>query len=108
MYQAQVVLFIPGEPGYSVHWNVNVVHTAPGVTVADILASPYASSHFNSDGVLFDDVEDIMGAQQANLITVDQPGVVVNCPIVSEKAAEAPGNTPLPEDFQSFDPNVGF
>ena len=44
-YQAQVVEFIPGEPGYSPHWNVNVVYTAEGVTLADILASPYASSN---------------------------------------------------------------
>ena len=108
VYQANVVLFLPGEPGYSPHWNVNVIHTATGVTVSDILASPYASIHFNDEGVLFDDVEDILGAQQANLITVDHPGVVVNCPIVSEKAADAPGNTPLPEDFQSFDLNAGF
>ena len=108
VYQANVVLFIPGESGYSPHWNVNVVHTATGVTVSDILASPYASSHFNSEGVLFDDVEDLLGAQQANLITIDHPGVVVNCPVVSERAAEAPGNTPLSEDFQSFDINSGF
>ncbi|MEJ2559972.1 MAG: hypothetical protein P8186_27890 [Anaerolineae bacterium] len=45
-YQAQVVLFIPGEPGYSPHWNVNEVHTAPGVTLDDILASPFASVHY--------------------------------------------------------------
>jgi len=108
VYQANVVLFLPGVPGYSPHWNVNVVNTAAGVTVSDILASPYASSHFNSEGVLFDDVADIVGAQQANLITIAHPGVVVNCPIVPEKAAEAPGNTPLSEDFESFDLNAGF
>ena len=108
IYQAQVVLFIPGEPGYSPHWNVNVVHTAPGVTVGDILASPYASSHFNDEGVLFDDVEDILWAAQANLVTIDHPGVVVHCPVISEKGAEAPGNNQLPEEFQSFDVNAGF
>ena len=27
-YQANVAEFIPGEAGYSPHWNVNVVHTA--------------------------------------------------------------------------------
>jgi hypothetical protein len=99
-YQAQVVLFIPGEPGYSPHWNVNVVHTAPGVTLADILASPYASSHYPE--ALFDDVEDILDAQDAGMVTIEQPGVVVLCPIVPEKAADAPGNTELSEDFPPF------
>ncbi len=108
LYQAQVVLFIPGEPGYSPHWNVNVVHTATGVTVADILASPYASSHFNDEGVLFDDVEDILGAEQDNLVVIDHPGVVVHCPIISKEGAEAPGNNQLPEVFQPFDLNAGF
>ena len=96
MYQANVAEFIPGEPGYSPHWNVNIVHTAPGKTLADILASPYVSAHYPE--ALFDDVEDILDAQDAGLITIVHPGVVVLCPIVSEKAAEAPGNTPLPED----------
>lgn len=102
MYQAQVVLHIPGEPGYSPHWNVNVVHTAPGKTLADILASPYKSALFESEGVLFDDVEDIRGAELAGLVTIDQPGVVVLCPIISEEGAEAPGNTELSEDFPPF------
>ena len=38
-YQANVAEFIPGEPGYTPHWNVNVVHTAEGVTLDDILNS---------------------------------------------------------------------
>ena len=46
MYQANVAEFIPGEAGYTPHWNVNVAHTAPGVTLADILASPYVSAHY--------------------------------------------------------------
>ena len=108
LYQAQVVLFIPGEAGYSPHWNVNVVHTAPGVTVAEILASSYSSSHFNDEGVLFDDVEDILGAEQDNLVVIDHPGVVVHCPVISEQGAEAPGNNQLPEVFQAFDLNAGF
>ena len=62
VYQAQVVEFIPGERGYSPHWNVNIVHTAPGVTLADILASPYVSSHYPE--ALFDDVEDIEACQR--------------------------------------------
>jgi len=100
MYQAQVVLHVPGEPGYSPHWNVNVVHTAEGYTLADILASPYASAHYPE--ALFDDVQDILDAEAAGLVTIDHPGVVVLCPIVSEEAADARGNHPLSEDFPPF------
>ena len=100
VYQAQVVEFIPGEPGYSPHWNVNVVNTAPGVTLADILASPYVSEHYPE--ALFDDVEDIFGAEDAGLVTIDVPGIVVLCPIISEHGAEAPGNDPLSEEFPPF------
>jgi hypothetical protein len=99
-YQANVAEFIPGEAGYSPHWIVNVVHTADGVTLADILASPYASAHYPE--ALFDDVADILAAEAAGLVTIDTPGVVVLCPIVSEEAAEAPGNTPLTEDLPPF------
>ena len=90
------MLFIPGEAGYSPHWNVNIVHTAEGITLADILASPYASSHYPE--ALFDDVEDILDAEAAGLVTIGHPGVVVLCPIISEKGADARGNNPLPED----------
>jgi hypothetical protein len=99
-YQANVAEFIPGEAGYTPHWNVNKVHTAEGVTLDDILASGYASSHYPE--ALFDDVEDILAAQADGLVTIDHPGVVVLCPIVSEKAADAPGNTALSEDFPPF------
>jgi hypothetical protein len=95
-----VAEFIPGERGYSPHWNVNRVHTAPGVTLADILASPYVSAHYPE--ALFDDVEDILDAQAAGLVTIEHPGVVVLCPIISEEGAEAPGNTELPEAFPPF------
>ena len=101
-YQANVAEFIPGEAGYTPHWNVNVVHTAEGVTLQDILDSEFVSEHYDSEGVLFDDVEDILGARDAGLITIDTPGVVVLCPIVSEEGAEAPGNTQLSEDFPEF------
>lgn len=101
-FQAQVVEFIPGEPGYSPHWNAHIVHTAEGITLADILASPYVSEHFATEGVLFDDVEDILGARDAGLVTVDPLGVVVLCPVISEEGAEAPGNNPLPEEFPPF------
>ncbi len=99
-YQGNVAEFTPGEAGYTPHWNVNVVHTAPGKTLDDILASPYASAHYPE--ALFDDAEDILAAQAAGLVTIDHPGVVVLCPIVSEQAAEAPGNTGLSEEFPSF------
>lgn len=99
-YQANVAEFIPGEPGYTPHWNVNVVHTADGVTLADILASPYVSSHYPE--ALFDDVEDILDAVVDGLVTLETPGVVVLCPIISEEGAEAPGNTELSEDFPPF------
>lgn len=102
IHQAQVVLHIPGEPGYTPHWNVNLVQTAEGITVDDIADSEYASERFASEGVLFDDVEEILGAEDAKLVTIFQPGVVVLCPIISEKAAEAPGNNPLSEDFAPF------
>ncbi len=101
-YQANVAEFIPGEAGYSPHWNVNVVNSAPGVTLADILASPFASEHFGDEGVLFDDAEDIRAARDAGLVTIVQPGVVVLCPVISEEGAEAPGNTQLSEDFPAF------
>jgi hypothetical protein len=97
-YQANVVEFIPGEAGYSPHWNVNAVGTAPGKTLADILDSPFVSEHFDDEGVLFDDVEDILGAEEAGLVTIEKPGVVVLCPVISEEGAEAPGNNELPED----------
>ena len=100
VWQAQVVLFIPGERGYTPHWNVNIVNTAPGMTLADILASGYASRHYPE--ALFDDARDIMAAVAAGLVTIEQPGVVVLCPIISEKGAEAPGNNELPEDFDPF------
>lgn len=99
-YQANVAEFIPGERGYSPHWNVNLVNTAYGVTLADILASPYASAHYPE--ALFDDAEDIVAAAAAGLVTITKPGVVVLCPIISEEGAEAPGNTELSEDFPPF------
>ena len=103
LYQANVVLFIPGEAGYTPHWNVNIVHTASGKTVKDIVDAGFASSNFipgaTDNNVLFDDVEDILGAQSAGLVKIDHPGVVVLCPIFSEKAAEAPGNQPRSETF---------
>lgn len=100
-YQAQVVEFIPGEAGYSPHWNANFVHTAPDVTVQDILDDGrFVSSHYPE--ALFDDVADILAAETAGLVTVEALGVVVLCPIVPESVADAPGNTELPETFPPF------
>lgn len=106
--QANVVLHIPGEAGYTPHWNVNLVHTAAGVTVQDILDSGFASDLFYTENVLFDDVEDILGAQEAGLVYIDQPGVVVLCPVISEEGADAPGNMPRSEDFPPIDPGSSF
>jgi hypothetical protein len=100
MYQANVAEFIPGEAGYTPHWNVNLVNTAEGYTLDDILASDWVSDHYPE--ALFDDVEDILAAEAAGLVTIQKPGVVVLCPIISEEAAEAPGNTELSEDFPAF------
>lgn len=108
LHQANVVLFIPGEPGYTPHWNVNVVHTAEGITVQDIVDAGFASDLFDDEGVLFDDVEDILDAASYGYVVIQQPGLVVNCPIISEKGAEAPGNNELPEVFEPFDLNGGF
>jgi hypothetical protein len=66
----------------------------------DILASPYVSAHYPE--ALFDDVEDILDAEAAGLITIHRPGVVVLCPIIPEVGAEAPGNTELSEEFPPF------
>jgi hypothetical protein len=101
-FQGNVAEFIPGEAGYTPHWNVNEVHTAPGITLDDILDSGFASEHFGTEGVLFDDVGDILAAQDAGLVTIDHPGAVVLCPIISEEGAEAPGNIQLSEDFPPF------
>ena len=99
-YQANVAEFIPGEAGYSPHWNINIVHTAEGKTLNDILASPFVSGHYPE--ALFDDVENILEAQEAGLVVINHPGVVVLCPVISEEGAEAPGNTQLSEEFPPF------
>lgn len=107
LHQANVVLHIPGEPGYSPHWNVNIVHTAEGVTVQDIVDAGLASGNFvpgeTQNNVLFDDVEDILEAEEMGLVTITKPGVVVLCPVISEMGAEAPGNDPRSEMFQPLD-----
>ena len=108
LYQANVVLHIPGEPGFTPHWNVNVVHTAPGVTVQDIINAGLSSSHFTGEGVIFDDAADVMEAERQGLVRIDRPGLVVLCPIVSEAAAEANGHTPQPETFVQLEATASF
>ena len=71
-----------------------MLYNVPGRTGVDILPDTVKR--------LYDDVEDIMGALAAGLIEIDHPGVVVLCPIISEKGAEAPGNTELSEEFPPF------
>lgn len=106
LYQANVI----GEKG--VHWNVNIVHTAPGKTVQDIVDAGFASPNFvagaTENNVLFDDAADILAAQSAGLVTIDHPGVVVLCPIVSESAAESNGNNPLSETFKALNLDSTF
>ncbi|QBQ54236.1 hypothetical protein [Nitrosococcus wardiae] len=100
VYQANVALHIPGEPGYTPHWNVNIVHTAEGKTLEDILDSPYLSEHYPE--ALFDDAVNILKAREDGLIIIEKPGIVVLCPIISEEGAEAPGNNELSELFPPF------
>ncbi len=66
--------------------------------VQDISDAGFAADSFSIDGVLFDDARDIMQAFVAGLVDIEKPGVVVLCPIIAEKGAEAPGNQLLPED----------
>jgi hypothetical protein len=112
LHQAQVVLFIPGEPSYSPHWNANLVQTTYGTTVQDILdydGGSLVSTQWPE--ALFDDTEDLLAAEAAGLVTINRLGVVVLCPVVNEEGAEAPGNVELGilEPFSEWDDyNVGF
>ncbi|MBD3182456.1 hypothetical protein GF312_09205 [Candidatus Poribacteria bacterium] len=90
------------------HWNVNVVHTADEVTVQDIIDAGHISEHYDEEGVVFDDVAEILAAEEAGLVTILKPGIVVNCPIISKKGAEAPGNNEAPEDFDILEPEDSF
>lgn len=102
-YQPNVVATIPGQPGYSPHWDVVVVHTAPGYTVGDIMNAGLAGT-----GVLFDSVEDILEAARMGIVTLIEPGIVVLCPIVSAATANANGHTEAPEIFMTLTPSSTF
>lgn len=103
MFQSNVVATVPGEPGYSPHWDVVVVNTAPGFTVGDIMNSGLAGN-----GVLFDSAENILEAARRGLVTLFEPGIVVLCPIVSAAAADANGHTELPEIFKPLTASSTF
>ena len=103
VYQANVVATIPGQPGYSPHWDVVVVNTAPGVTVGDITSSGLAGN-----GVLFDSAENILEAARRGLVTLTEPGLVVLCPIVSAATANANGHSVAPEVFELLTANSTF
>jgi hypothetical protein len=51
---------------------------------------------------VFDDVEDILDAVAAGLVSIDTPGLVVLCPIISEQGADAPGHVQASEEFPPF------
>src|SRR5574341_914380 len=108
MFEANVLDGRPGDPGYGPNWDLNIVHTAPGVTVQDIINAGLASSHFADQGVVFDNVEDILEAERQGLVRIDEPGLVVLCPVVSVKAAHAPGNTLEPDDFMRLMASSSF
>lgn len=103
VYQPNVVATVPGQPGYSPHWDVVVVHTAPGYTVGDIMNAGLAGS-----GVLFDSAEDILEAARRGLVTLTEPGLVVLCPVVSGATANANGHTEAPENFSALTADSTF
>ena len=102
-YQSNVVATVPGVPGYSPHWDVVVVNTAPGYTVSDIMNSGLAGN-----GVLFDSAVNILEAARRGLVTLTEPGIVVLCPIVSAATADANGHTEEPETFRPLTPSSTF
>ncbi len=108
LYQPNVVETVPGVPGYSPHWDVVVVHTAPGIRVQDILNSGLASAQFTGGGPLFDDHRNILAAAQRGLVTLTETGLVVLCPVVSEAASHANGKTPVSEVFEPLSSTATF
>lgn len=103
VYQPNVVATIPGQPGYSPHWDVVVVNTAPGYTVGDIMNAGLAGT-----SALFDSVEDILEAARMGIVTLTEPGIVVLCPIVSAATANANGHTEEPEEFMPLSADSTF
>jgi hypothetical protein len=102
VHQANVMATIPGEPGFNPNWNVNVVHTAPGIVVQDIIDAGLASPFFLDEGVVFDDADNIIEAVRRGLVSIQIPGIIVLCPVVSDN------KTPVLEQFQLLTANSSF
>ena len=102
LHQANVLGSVQGEPDFNPHWNVNIVHTTPGVTVQHIISAGLASPFFATRGVLFDDFRPILEAVRRGLVRLDTPGLIVLCPVVSDN------KTPLPDDFMRLTENSSF
>ena len=102
VHQANVLATIQGEPGFNPNWNVNVVHTAPGVVVQDIINAGLASPFFSGQGVIFDDARNIIAAVGLGLVSIQMPGIIVLCPVVSDN------KTPVQEQFQLLTANSSF
>lgn len=102
VHQANVLATVQGEAGFNPNWNVNVVHTAPGIVVQDIIDAGLASPFFSGQGVIFDNTDNIIEAIRRGLVSVDIPGIVVLCPVVSDN------KTPVQEQFQLLTANSSF
>ena len=102
VYQANVLATVQGVPGFNPNWNLNVVHTAPGVVVQDIINAGLASPFFSGQGVVFDNVNNIIEAVRRGLVSIQMPGIIVLCPVVSDN------KTPIPDQFQLLTANSGF
>lgn len=98
-----MVVTVPGEPGYSPHWDVVVVNTAPSYAVRDIMNSGLAGN-----GVLFDSVANILEAARRGLVALTEPGLVVLCPIVSAATTDANGHAEAPETYIPLTPGSVF
>lgn len=51
---------------------------------------------------LLDDAEDILGAEDAGLVTIEKLGVVLLCPIISEQGSGAPGHNEAADEFENW------
>ncbi len=99
-YQAHIVETVLEDADYSPLWDVHIVHTKPGVTVQKIIDAGLASPHFPTDGVVFDNIEDIKKAEKMGLVSVEKPGVIVLCPVLTPAQVNDPANTPVPKNFK--------
>ena len=72
-FQPQVVDSQPGDPEYSPLWNVNAVTWNEGVTPRELTSD-----------------NEVIAAKQNGDITIEQPGVIVNCPFVTWDGGQLP------------------